>query len=101
MLADLVHHPGGVLPDSGGQLDRADLLELAFTDPPVDRVHARRPHGDAYLAGARVGLLGVFEVENVGTAEFGEAHSLHAADRNTNGYDLGTAIPLDLVVSAA
>ncbi|GGX42198.1 hypothetical protein GCM10010341_75110 [Streptomyces noursei] len=78
-LADLVHDPGGVLPDFGRQLDRAGLLELAFTDPPVDRVHARRPHGDAYPAGAGMGFLGVFEVENVRSAELGEAHSLHAA----------------------
>ncbi|GAA1937891.1 hypothetical protein GCM10009837_75190 [Streptomyces durmitorensis] len=61
------------------------LEELAFTDPPVDGVHARRPHGYAYLAGARVGLLGVYELQNVRTAELGEAHSLHATDRSTNG----------------
>lgn len=54
------------------------LQDLAFTDPPVDGVHARRPHGDAYLAGARVGLLGIYEVQNVRTAELGEAHFLHA-----------------------
>ncbi|GAA3646498.1 hypothetical protein GCM10022420_021530 [Streptomyces iranensis] len=59
--------------------------DLAFTDPPVDGVHARRPHGDTHLAGARVGLLGGYELQNVRTAELGEAHSLHAADRNTNG----------------
>lgn len=83
--ADLVHHPGGVQPDSGGQLDRMRPQDLTFTDPPVDGVHARRPHGDAYLAGARMGLLGVNEVQNARTAELGEAHSLHAMDHNTNG----------------
>lgn len=40
-LADLVHHPRGVLPDSGGQLDRVGCEDLAFADPPVDGVHAR------------------------------------------------------------
>jgi hypothetical protein len=32
-----------------------------------------------------MGLLGVDEVQNFRTAELGEAHFLHAADRNTNG----------------
>src|SRR6185312_9053764 len=78
-LTDLVHHPGGVQPDSGGQVDRMGPQDLAFTDPPVDGVHARRPHGDAYLAGVRVGLLGIYELQDVRTAELGEAHLLHAA----------------------
>jgi|UPI0005A7BB0E hypothetical protein len=68
-LADLVHHPGGVQPDPGGQLGRMRPQNLTFTDPPVDRVHARRPHGDTYLTGARVGLHGVYEVQNVRTIE--------------------------------
>lgn len=84
-LTDLVHHPGGVLPDSGGQLDRTGPLTLAFTNPPVDGVHAGRPYDDAYLTGARVGLLGVYKLQNVRTAELVKAHSLHAAGRNTNG----------------
>lgn len=100
-LADLVHHPGGVQADPGGQLDRMGPQDLALTDPPVDGIHAGRPYGDTYLAGARVGLLGVYEVQDIGTAELGEAHFLHAADRNTNGYCLVTVIHLDLVVSAA
>ncbi|GLY66504.1 hypothetical protein Atai01_31230 [Amycolatopsis taiwanensis] len=59
--------------------------DLAFADPPVDGVHARRPHSDAYLTGARVWLLGIYELQNVRTAELGEAHSLHAGHRSTNG----------------
>ncbi|GES30206.1 hypothetical protein San01_26930 [Streptomyces angustmyceticus] len=79
-LTDLVHHPGGVQPDPGRQRDRMGRQDLAFADPPVDGVHARRPDGDAYVSGARVGLLGIFESENVRTAELGEAHSLHAVN---------------------
>ncbi|GGV28397.1 hypothetical protein GCM10010277_10500 [Streptomyces longisporoflavus] len=59
--------------------------DLALADPPVDGVHACRPHGDAYLAGARVGLLGIYELQDSGAAELGEAHFLHAAERSTNG----------------
>ncbi|CAK7285997.1 hypothetical protein SGPA1_40257 [Streptomyces misionensis JCM 4497] len=51
---------------------------LALTDSPVDGVHPRRPHGDTYLTRARVGLLGVHEVQDARTAELGEAHFLHA-----------------------
>ncbi|GAA1698615.1 hypothetical protein GCM10009680_43600 [Streptomyces yatensis] len=59
--------------------------DLALPNPPVDGVHARRAHSDTYLAGARMGLLGIDELQNIRTAELGEAHSLHAADRSTNG----------------
>ncbi len=53
--------------------------DLAFADAPVDRVHPSGPYGDAYLAGARVGLLGIDEAEDIGAAELGKAHFLHAA----------------------
>ncbi|GHF72879.1 hypothetical protein GCM10010504_46760 [Streptomyces griseus] len=59
--------------------------DLPLAQPPVDGVHPGRAHGDTYPAGARVGLLGIDEAEDVGAAERGEAHFLHAADRNTNG----------------
>jgi len=84
-LADLVDHPGGVLSDTGRQLDRMDRLHLAFPDPPVNGVHPCRTHGDAYLPGARVGLLNVDKVQNVRTAELVEAHSSHVPDHSTNG----------------
>ncbi|MGP3935181.1 hypothetical protein [Nonomuraea sp. KM88] len=35
------------------------------------RVHARRPHGDAYLTRAGVGLLGIDEVQDIRAAELG------------------------------
>ncbi|BBC98422.1 hypothetical protein SRO_7246 [Streptomyces rochei] len=58
---------------------------LTLTDPPVDGVHTRRPYGDAYPAGARVGLLCVREAQDVRAAELGEAHFPHTANRSTNG----------------
>ena len=79
-LAHLVHHPGSVQPDPGRELDVTHLLELTFTDPPVEWVHARRPHGDANLTGTGMGLVGVHEPQDVRTAVFGEAHFLHAID---------------------
>ncbi|GAB3128320.1 hypothetical protein GCM10027160_53730 [Streptomyces calidiresistens] len=84
-LADLVHHPGGVLPEPGGQFEGADPSELTFTDPPVDGVHARRSNGYANQAGSRVGLLDVFESQDLRSTEPGEAHSSHAGDHSTNG----------------
>lgn len=83
-LAHLVHHPGGVQPYTGGQLDRMGLQHLTFTDPPIDGVHARRPYGDADLTGTHVGFLGVDEAQDLRAAELGEAHFLHAVDRSTN-----------------
>ncbi len=83
-LADRVDDPGGVQAQSGGQSGGVGAEDLAFADPPVDGVHARGADGYADLAGPRVGLVGVEEVQDVGFAELGEDHLLHADDHNTN-----------------
>lgn len=51
--------------------------DLAFADAPVDGVHSCGAYADAYPAGARVGLIGIHEVEDIRAAERGEAHFLH------------------------
>ncbi len=83
-LADPVDDPGGVQAQSGGQSGGVGAEDLAFADPPVDGVHARRADGYADLTGPRAGLVGVEEVQDVGIAELGEDHLLHTDDHNTN-----------------
>lgn len=83
-LADLVHHPGGVQSDPGGQLDRMGSQDLALPNPPVDGVDAGCSYGDAYPAGARVGLLGFHQLQDFGTAELGETNFPHGAEHKPN-----------------
>jgi len=76
-LADLVHHPGGVVTE----ITRADHRLAAGQDPgeglPVDRVHAGRTHSDPDVPRARVRIRSVCPLEDLGTPKNRELQRTH------------------------
>ena len=60
-----------------GELQRHDVAHHPAARLPVDRVDARRAHGDADLPRPRPGRVGVGDVQDVGIAVLGERDRLH------------------------
>jgi enamine deaminase RidA (YjgF/YER057c/UK114 family) len=85
LLADLVHHAGGVV----SQVTRTGHRLAAGQGPgerhPVDRVHAGRPHSDPDLPRARVRSRSICPLQDLGTPVSRELQRSHPPLLHTGG----------------